>query len=99
MGVPLAIVDKEKLLKLINKLFGAQDTGAEFQMDAGTPNPQGSRRITIKIEATVSRTFANALLGNQGFDYVNAAQSTPTPPAPNATPPSTEPPPKKKADK
>lgn len=97
MGVPLAIVDQEKLIKLIKKLFSAQDTGAEFEMSAAAPNSQGSRRITLKIEATVSKTFANALLGNTGFDYVNPAQSSPAAPAPNATPPSTVPP--KKAGK
>lgn len=41
MGVPLAIVDQNKLEKLVKKLFNAGDTGAEFEMDV---RPEESER-------------------------------------------------------
>lgn len=98
-GVPLAIVDQNKLQLLIDKLFEAQDADAIFDMDISAPASNGDRTIVVKVKASVSASFADVLLKNQSFMSRSPHYRPQPSAAPNATPPSTTPPPKKKEGK
>jgi hypothetical protein len=72
MGVPLQIVDKPRLIKLLNKMFGAGDTSAHCDVEfyTGSPDSAGNIRVEVTIKSKVNGAFARAFLkGNNPDNY------------------------------
>lgn len=97
MGVPLGIVDNEKVIALVKKLFEAHDASATFELTFGPPDTLGNRRLHLEIDVTVNNLFATGITRGYSPASYNASPDTARPrnldPTPNATPPSTTPPP------
>lgn len=76
IGVPLGIVDKEKIIELVKALFNAHDAEATFELEVGSPTTNGNRRVHIEITCLTSGLFANGLLRGYNPGGYNAAPDT-----------------------